>query len=72
MTGESLGNMMFGFLGKEAGFDDSVLLEAGGVLNIIEQDENLVKHPEWCLDSYCDSPEDIASVQDGIDYYQAF
>lgn len=72
MTGESLGNMMFGFLGKEAGFDDSVLLEAGGILNIVELDKNLVHHPEWCLDSYCDSPEDIASVQAGINYYRNF
>ena len=43
MTAEELGNIHYGFLGRAAGFDENVLLYAGGTVNVIGQ---LIRIPE--------------------------
>lgn len=37
MTAEELGNIHYGFLGKAAGFEDDILLYAGGGLNVAQR-----------------------------------
>lgn len=63
-TGEYLGNVHYGYLGKHVGYGDTTLKTAAGLYQIISltSDRSFYK-------SYFDDPEDTIAITAGITLY---
>lgn len=64
LTAEQIGNSNYGSLGYAIGFTEDELLYSGGIVNIIGNPLEVTN----CIDSYCDTPEDVEAIQMGIEY----
>ncbi|WP_438349255.1 polymorphic toxin type 44 domain-containing protein [Paenibacillus sp. FA6] len=63
-TGEDLGNMHFGYIGRAFGYSATTLKAGAGIYQIISGTSN----SSWA-NSYFDDPTDQTYIQNGIDYY---
>lgn len=63
-TGEELGNIHYGFVGRYL-FSQNALLWGGGVVNVMGGNLSLKN----CAEYYCDTSNDVAYVLRGINYY---
>lgn len=74
MTAEEIGNIHYGFLGRAIDIDSKFLLYMGGAVNLKTSKfilKNIIKNIDACINSYCDSEEDVLNVQRGINYYDS-
>ncbi|MDF9844557.1 MULTISPECIES: polymorphic toxin type 44 domain-containing protein [unclassified Paenibacillus] len=63
-TGEDLGNIHYGYVGRAAGFSELVLKSAAGAYQIYSG----TYHVGW-YNSYFDDPTDQAAIQRGFNYW---
>ncbi|CAH1058966.1 polymorphic toxin type 44 domain-containing protein [Paenibacillus pseudetheri] len=63
-TGEDLGNIHYGYVGRAAGFSENVLKTAAGVYQIYSG----TAHIGWAS-SYFDDPKDQIAIQRGLNYW---
>ncbi|GGG13963.1 hypothetical protein GCM10010912_67970 [Paenibacillus albidus] len=63
-TGEDLGNIHYGYVGRAAGFTDLILKSAAGVYQIYSG----TYHIGWYA-SYFDDPKDQIAIQRGLNYW---
>lgn len=83
LTAEEIGNCNYGTLGYLLGFTEEELLYGGGLVNIgttMINIDHILEPVSYdnirqlcdiivdCGGSYCDNPEDVSSIQMGIDY----
>lgn len=67
MEAEDIGNYHYGYIGRAAGIPKSVLVVAGGFVQLLQHGEDTIENCPTT--SFCDDPRDTYFVQKGADAY---
>lgn len=67
ITGEDIGNIHYGYVGRDLGFSTSTLCKAGGLVQVITSRGGSLK--QFSYDSYYDDPTDQAAIKRGTSWF---
>lgn len=67
LTGEDIGNIHYGYIGRDMDFSTATLCKAGGLVQVLTSKGASLK--QFSYDSYYDDPTDQAAIKRGTSWY---